>query len=198
MLHPGGRRHDDTPSAAPRIAYRPAAVRTPTRWSTIAAGSFRMGDDSVWAYPGDGEASGPRRRARRVPHRPLRGHQRRVRRVRRRDRMDHRRRALRLVVRVRRAAPRRLPRHARRRRRRVVAPGVRRRLAPPRRTGVRTRRPRRPSRGARVVERRGRVLPLDRAPASRPRPSGSARRAAGGSAPRSRGATTSSPAASTA
>ena len=72
-----------------------------------------MGDDSVWAYPGDGE--GPCTRCpRRVPHRPLRGDQRRLRRVRGRDRMDDRRRALRLVIRVRRAAPRRLPRHTRR------------------------------------------------------------------------------------
>ena len=73
-----------------------------------------MGDDSVWAYPGDGE--GPVHDVRCAPFAGRRLHrdQRPLRRVRRRDRPRHRRRALRLVVRVRRAPARRLPRHARR------------------------------------------------------------------------------------
>ena len=70
-----------------------------------------MGDESVWAYPGDGEGPVHDVRVPRATGRSLHGHQRRVRGVRRRHGSPDRRRALRLVVRVRRAAARRLPRH---------------------------------------------------------------------------------------
>ena len=133
---PDGERHD---AALGRRASTsvPAGARrrTPTRSSRSPAGSFRMGDDSVWAYPGRRRGPGPRGRARRrsastatrSPTTPFAAFV---------DatgwRTDAERYGWSFVFGG--LAPRRLPRHPRRRRRRVVAPGARRRLAPPRRT----------------------------------------------------------------
>ena len=89
-----------------------------------------------------------------VPHRRPRRDQRPLRGVRRRHGTRDRGRAVRLVVRLRRVPARRLPGHPRRGQRPVVAPGLRRRLAPSGGAAVRPRRPRRPSGGPRLVERR--------------------------------------------
>ena len=112
--------------------------------------------------------------------------------------LRHRRRALRLVVRVRRSAPRRLPRHARRR----GAPWWRqvngRRLAPPEGPhSMSTGTVDHPVVQVSWNDAAG-VLPRGPGRGCRPRPSGSTRHAAGSTAPRSRGATISNPAASTA
>ena len=80
----------------------------------------------------------------------------------------------------------------------VVAAGVRRRLAPPRRAAVRPRRPRRPPGDPRLVERRPGATAPGAAPACPPRPSGSTPPGAGIDGDASRGATSSSRAASTA
>ena len=108
-------------------------------------GEFLMGTDDADGFPADGE--GPVRAvdSAPVPHRPGRRDQRPLRRLRRGHRLRHRGRALRLVVRVRRPAARTTSRPpAASRRRPVVAPGVRRRLAPPEGPAVAHRRPRRP------------------------------------------------------
>ena len=52
---PGGERADATPAVG-LDAVTAGGGRHPDTLVEIAAGSFRMGDDSVWAYPGDGEA----------------------------------------------------------------------------------------------------------------------------------------------
>ena len=167
-------------SAARSPSMPPGAGAHPARSSRSPAGAFRMGDDSVWAYPGDGE--GPVHEvtldAFRIDRYAVTNDELR-RRSSTRPARD-RRRALRLVVRVRRPAARRLPRHRAVVEARVVAAGH----------GADWRHPRvrspdldgrgRPPGGPRVVERRAGVLPVDRGPASRPRPSGSARRVAVG------------------
>ena len=164
VLHPGWRRSRRFVAASTLVSVPAGGGAHPGSLVEVPAASFRMGDDSVWAYPGDGEApvhdvalDGFRIDRYTVTNDAFAA-------FRRRDGLGHRRRTIRLVVRVRRPAPRRLPRHPRRRRGRVVAPGPRRGLAPPRRTALRRRRARRPSRGPRVVERRARVLPVDRDP----------------------------------
>ena len=75
---PGDQRHDGAPGL-PLDAVPAGAGDHPATLVDVAAGTFRMGDESVWAYPGDGEGPVHEVDARRVPHRPLRGHQRRVR-----------------------------------------------------------------------------------------------------------------------
>jgi formylglycine-generating enzyme required for sulfatase activity len=51
---PDGERADETP-ATDLDAVPAGGGQHPDTLVEIAAGSFRMGDDSVWAYPGDGE-----------------------------------------------------------------------------------------------------------------------------------------------
>ena len=108
----------------------------------------------------------------------MRGLERRLRRVRRRHRLRDRGRALRLVVRLRRAPPRRLPAHPR------PSPQLRGGGRSRARTGVIPRvRSRRSSSGSTIPSStsrgttRARTAP-GRASACRPRPSGSTRRAA--------------------
>ncbi len=59
---PGDERHDRTPDAEldadASIALDAVPERSgthPDTWIDVDAATFRMGDDSVWAYPGDGE-----------------------------------------------------------------------------------------------------------------------------------------------
>src|SRR5690348_3311468 len=54
---PGDERHDDAPSASgiPLDAVPAGGGAHPDTLSDVPAATFRMGDDSVWAYPGDGE-----------------------------------------------------------------------------------------------------------------------------------------------
>ena len=52
---PGDERHGGAPGLA-LDAVPAGAGDHPATLVDVAAGSFRMGDDSVWAYPGDGEA----------------------------------------------------------------------------------------------------------------------------------------------
>ena len=107
--------------------------------------------------------SGAARAARRVRDRAPRRHERRVRAVRRGDRLRDRGRALRLVVRVRRAAARRVPRRRAPSPRALVAAGRGRRLAAPRGAAVDARRARGAPRRARLLERRRRLLRAGRA-----------------------------------
>ena len=66
--------------ACPLDAVPAGAGDHPATLVDVAAGTFRMGDESVWAYPGDGEGPVHEVTLDGVPDRPLRGHQRRVRR----------------------------------------------------------------------------------------------------------------------
>ena len=61
---PGDDRHDGAPGL-PLDAVPAGAGTHPETLVDVAAGTFRMGDESVWAYPGDGE--GPVRRVRLDP-----------------------------------------------------------------------------------------------------------------------------------
>ncbi len=51
---PGDERHDGAPGL-PLDAVPAGAGDHPATLVDVAAGTFRMGDESVWAYPGDGE-----------------------------------------------------------------------------------------------------------------------------------------------
>ena len=180
-----GRPHD------PNVPTVPAADAVESTHSTpgtvpatlvrLPGGLFRMGDDSVWVYPGDGEGPVHEVECGRFAGRRVHGEQRPLRRVRRRHRPPHRRRAVRVVVRVRRAScpttsPTRVPSQ-----RAVVAAGVRRRLASSRRPALRPRRPRRPSRSSTCRGTTRRRTASGPARAFRPKPSGSTRRAAASS-----------------
>ena len=145
----------------------------------LEGGTFAMGADDTLAYPGDGE--GPVHDVELAPFAidRTRRQQRALRRVRRRDRLRDRRRAVRLVVRVRRAAARRLPRH------RGVAGAPWWRQVDgadwrhPEGPHSDARRSARPPRRPRLVERRHGLLRVVRRHGCRPRPSGSTPRAAG-------------------
>ena len=157
-----------------------------------------MGDDSVWAYPDDGE--GP---VHEVEVRPLLVDAYTVSNARFAEFVDatgHRTDAERYEWSFVFAGflPDDFPDTRAVRQRAVVAAGVRRRLASSRRPALRPRRPRRPSGGPRVVERRARVLRVDGHPP--PDRSGVGVRGARrpGAERVSRGVTTSSPTASTA
>ena len=152
---PAAERATEPPEPAATIAR---GGDPPETMVDLPGGTYAMGDDSVWAYPDDGES--PVHDVHVDPFRIDRYalDQRTLRRVRRRNRLPHRRRNLRLVVRLRRLPPRRLPRHAVGRVGAVVATGVRRRLVTSRWATLRHCRPGRSSRGARVVERRAGLL----------------------------------------
>jgi formylglycine-generating enzyme required for sulfatase activity len=51
---PGDERHDGAHGDAVG-SVPPGGGRHPDTWVEVPAATFRMGDDSVWAYPGDGE-----------------------------------------------------------------------------------------------------------------------------------------------
>ena len=143
---------EPTPAAAPS-GDAPTHETTGTM-VTLPRRHVRHGQRRPVGLPGGRRGPGAPGDALPVRHRPLARDQRGVPFVRGGHRSRHRERALRLVVRVRRAAPRRLPRHAWRRAGPVVATGLRRRLAASRRAARRHRRPARPPCRPRVVERR--------------------------------------------
>ena len=125
-------------------------------------GRFLMGTPDDGGYPADGE--GP---VHEVTLRPFWIDTAAVTNARFRefvdaDRPRHGGGVVRVVVRVRRTAPGRVPRHRGRRGRAVVAPGVRRGLGASRRTALGPGRPRRPSGGPRVLGRRAGVLRVGR------------------------------------
>ena len=154
-----------------------------------------MGTDDADRLPRRRRGPGARDRARSVLDRHSRGVERAVRSLRARDRPRHRGRALRLVVRLRRTAPRRLPADARRRGGALVASGLRRAVAPARRTALLARGPARPSRRPRVVERRARLLRVGGQAASHRSGVGARGARAGSRASVFRGATRKRPAA---
>ena len=172
--------------AAPRAVRRRLRARL-DGLVAIPAGSFTMGTDDPAGYPADGE--GPAHQvdlpayeigADTVTNAQFAAFVAAT---------EHRteRRAVRRVVRVRRAASRRLPTDPSRRGRPVVARGRGRRLAAPRGPAVVHRRSRRPSRRARQLAGRCRVLRVERHPpahrgrvgASRPRRASPARTSRG-------------------
>ena len=191
--------HDpEVPARAPSTRRCSAPGTAPATLVHLPGGPFPMGDDSVWAYPDDGE--GP---VHEVEVRPLLVDAYTVSNARFAEFVDatgHRTDAERYEWSFVFAGflPDDFPDTACGGQRTVVAAGVRGRLASPRRPALRSRRPRRPPGRPRVVERRARRTARGRAPASRPKRSGSTPRAEASSGTRSRGATTSSPTASTA
>ena len=195
-----GRPHD--PEAARGARRRPDACHAGHRArdprATFPVDAFLMGDDSVWAYPDDGE--GP---VHEVEVRPLRVDAYTVSNARFAEFVDatgHRTDAERYEWSFVFAGflPDDFPDTRARRQRAVVAAGVRRRLASSRRarTPISTAAPTIRSSTCRGTTRARTAR--GRAPAFRPKRSGSTRRAAAASGTRSRGATTSSPTASTA
>ena len=107
-----GRPHDpDVPAALGVDSTLSTPGTAPATLVYLPGGLFGMGDDSVWAYSDDGEGPVHEVEVRPLLGRRLHGQQRPLRRVRRRHRPSHRRRAVRVVVRVRRVPARRLPRH---------------------------------------------------------------------------------------
>ena len=186
IVDTGARRGMDTASEKPPCCAPDAPDRHQTRptisiaagegagstedMASLAGGAFLIGSDDRWAYPEDGE--GPVRRVSIGPFWIDRHAVSNARfdRVRRGDRVRHRGGALRLVVRLRRAAPRRLPAHPGRGPGALVAEGGGGGLAPPRGPTVIDRRPSRPPGPARLLERRPGLLRLGReAPAHRGR-----------------------------
>ena len=125
---------------------------------TVAGGRFQMGDDSSWAYQGDGEApvhevTLPEFRIDRyaVTNRQF-GE------IRKRQRLDDGRREILVVVRLFWPPPRRVPAYPGSRKCTVVAPGYGCRLAPSRRAPVDHRRSPGSSRCSRLMERCLRLL----------------------------------------
>jgi formylglycine-generating enzyme required for sulfatase activity len=51
---PSDERHEDAPAVVPESVPHGGGAH-PDTWVEVPAATFRMGDDSVWAYPGDGE-----------------------------------------------------------------------------------------------------------------------------------------------
>ncbi len=130
--------------------------------------------------------AGPRRRLR---DRRTHGEQRRLRPFHRRHRVHHDRRAGGVVVRLRRAPAGQFPPDPRGGASPLVAPGLRRNVAAPRRPGVRPRRKVRPPGGARVLDGCAGILPLGRRPVAVRRSSGSSRHVAVSSSAGTPGAT---------
>ena len=106
---PGGDRGSATPPAPAAVASAPRDAVDHQLVSLAGRRRSRWAPTAPSAYADDGEGPVHVVELVRLRHRRPRGHQRPVRRVRRRHRPRHRGRAVRVVVRVRRAPPRRLP-----------------------------------------------------------------------------------------
>ena len=179
VILPGGLRAHGRHLVMPAESGRGARLTPVMEHGRLDGGTFLMGTGRRTGIAADGEGPSTRSRCARSRLDADGGHERALPGVRRSaHRSRHGRRALRLVVRVRRAAPGRLPRHSGRRAGAVVAPGVRGGLGPPGRSALEPRGPRRPPGRPRLLGRRAGLLRLGRRRVSRPKRSGSTRRVA--------------------